>query len=411
MEALRSRLLPRFDSPLRRVPGGASASRRAIERRLESLGVSAEVRSALADEATLEISEQYRFNIENLIGTAKVPVGIAGPLRVNGLFAEGDYYVPLATTEAALVASYSRGAEILTTVGGCSAVTLGESIGRAPGFAFDSLGHAGTFAAWAATQYDAFAAECAATTSHGSLAGLKTTIEGNHVYLLFEFLTGDASGQNMATIATERICRYIIEASPVKPKYHFVEANLSGDKKASAQSFLSVRGRKVSAEVTIPAALIEKRLRTTPARIADYWRMAALGGVMSGTIGVHGHFANGLAALYLACGQDVAAVAESAIGVTRFELTPSGDLYAAATLPNLMVGTVGGGTSLPSQRACLEIMGLYGTGKVRAFGEVCAALCLAGELSIMGALCSGEFTRAHAKLARGKRAPADGCQE
>jgi hydroxymethylglutaryl-CoA reductase (NADPH) len=410
IEVLRKRLRPRFDPPSPRIAGGAAASANAIEKRLARLNASPETRSALADQATLDSCERYRANIEHLVGTVKIPVGIAGPLRVNGLFASGDYYVPLATTEAALVASYSRGAELITAAGGCAAVTLNEGVGRAPGFAFESLEQAGMFAAWAATQYEAFQKECSATTSHGSLTGVRTTVEGNHVYLHFEFLTGDASGQNMVTIATERICRFIETASPVRPRYYFVEANLSGDKKASAQSFVSVRGRKVSAELTVPAALIAKRLRTTPARMVDYWRMAALGGVMSGTIGVHGHFANGLAALYIACGQDVAAVAESAIGVTRLEVTDSGDLYAAATLPNLIVGTVGGGTSLPSQRACLDLMGLSGTGHVRALGEVCAAVCLAGELSIIGALCAGEFVRAHAKLARGRKTAPPECQ-
>jgi hydroxymethylglutaryl-CoA reductase (NADPH) len=360
----------------------------------------------LADAASVASAGLYQNNIEHLIGTLKIPVGIAGPLRVNGLFALGDYYVPMATTEAALVASYSRGAELLTASGGCAVATLNEGVGRAPGFAFASLEEAGAFAAWAAMQQDRFRRECASTTSHGALHDVRTTIEGNHVYLHFEFLTEDASGQNMATIATQAICKFIESSSPIRPQYWFVEANLSGDKKASALSFLGVRGRKVSAEAIVPAGLVEQRLRTTPARMVDYWRMAALGGVMSGTIGVHGHFANGLAAVYLACGQDAAAVAESATGVTRFEICPNGDLYAAATLPNLLVGTVGGGTSLPSQKACLGLMGLVGTGHTRALGEVCAALCLAGELSIIGALCAGEFVRAHQKLARGKSAGA-----
>jgi hydroxymethylglutaryl-CoA reductase (NADPH) len=128
--------------------------------------------------------------------------------------------------------------------------------------------------------------------------------------------------------------------------------------------------------------------------------MSALGGVLSGTLGVQGHYANGLAALYIACGQDAACVSESAVGVTRMETTDDGDLYVAVTLPNLIVGTVGGGTGLPTQRACLEILGLAGSGHARAFAEVAAALCLAGELSIIGALCAGHFTRAHQTLAR-----------
>ena len=134
--------------------------------------------------------------------------------------------------------------------------------------------------------------------------------------------------------------------------------------------------------------------------MADYGQISAMGGVMSGTIGVQGHYANGLAALYLACGQDAACVAESAVGVTRFEVDSRGGLYAAVTLPSLIVGTVGGGTSLPSQRACLEILGLAGSGKAQALAEVCAALALAGELSIVGALCAGEFARAHERLRR-----------
>jgi hydroxymethylglutaryl-CoA reductase (NADPH) len=243
---------------------------------------------------------------------------------------------------------------------------------------------------------------------------LRVTVEGNHVYLNFEFTTGDASGQNMVTLATDAVCDYIREHCPVQPQYAFVEGNLSGDKKASAQSFLLVRGKKVSAEALLPVELVRKRLNTTPERMVDYWRMSALGGVLSGTLGVQGHYANGLAALFLACGQDVACVAESAVGVTRFEVGAGGGLYACVTLPNIMVGTVGGGTGLPSQRACLELLGLAGAGQAQALAEVCAGLCLAGELSIIGALCSGNFSRAHKVLARSRaaarkrEAPADG---
>jgi hydroxymethylglutaryl-CoA reductase (NADPH) len=230
---------------------------------------------------------------------------------------------------------------------------------------------------------------------------MQVTVEGNHVYLRFDFHTGDAAGQNMVTIATQAICDYIREHSPVTPEYFFLEANMSGDKKASAQSFLTVRGKKVTAEVNLPEELVSKMLHTTPERMVDYWRMSAVGGVLSGTIGVQGHYANGLAALYIACGQDAACISESAVGVTRFELTSAGDLYAAVTLPNLIVGTVGGGTGLPSQKACLDLLGLAGPDHSRAFAEVAAALTLAGELSIIGALCADHFARAHQQLARG----------
>ena len=402
LEALEQDLATKSTAPAPKIPGGARLTREAIDRRWQVLAAGEETRANLLDLQTQEQMQQYERNIENFIGTVKLPIGLAGPLRVNGLFAQGDYYVPLATTEAALVASYSRGAKLISAVGGCTVMLLNEGVSRAPGFAFRNLEEVGKFMLWAIEQQATFKQIAESTTRHGKLTDMRITVEGNHVYLDFQFTTGDAAGQNMVTIATQAVCDYIRAQSPIAPQYAFVEANLSGDKKASAQSFLSVRGKKVTAEVTLPANLVQKRLRSTPEQMVNYWRMSAIGGTLSGTIGVQGHYANGLAALFIACGQDAACVAESAVGVTRFEVTETGALYAAVTLPNLIVGTVGGGTSLPSQRACLEILGLAGTGHAQAFAEVCAALLLAGELSIIGALCSDEFARAHQRLARGR---------
>ncbi len=388
------------------MPGASLTTSESIDRRWRLLQVSPESRSALLGPHDLHSTDLFARNIENLIGTIKIPVGLIGPLRVNGLFAQKDFYVPLATTEAALVASYHRGALLISESGGASAAVIAEGVSRAPGFAFNSIFDAGSFVAWAVGQLETFKKVAEGTTHHGELVDMRVTVEGNHVYLNFEFLTGDAAGQNMVTIATQAVCDHIIANTPIKPDHYFVEANLSGDKKASAQSFQSVRGRKVAAEVLLSADLIAKRLHTTPEQMAKYWRMSALGGVMSGTIGVQGHYANGLAALYIACGQDAACVSESAVGVTRFETTSDGSLYASVTLPNLIVGTVGGGTCLPSQKACLEILGLFGPGHARALAEVAGALALAGELSIIGALSAQQFSYAHQKRARGIEAPA-----
>jgi hydroxymethylglutaryl-CoA reductase (NADPH) len=355
--------------------------------------------AALADQATLATAELYGRNIEQMIGTVKLPLGLAGPLRVNGLNAAGDYYVPLATTEAALVASYARGAHVLMQAGGATAALLSDGMIRSPGFAFASVVEAGLFAIWAVDEIEALRAVAEATTHHGKLIEISPQLEGDHLYLLCRYTTGDAAGQNMVTIATEALCRYAIDHAPVTPLYWFVEANYSGDKKASALGFLNGRGRAATASALIDRATVEGLLHTTPERMHDYWRMSAVGGVMSGTIGIQGHYANGLAALFIATGQDAACVAEAAVGVTRMELR--GDaLFASVTLPNLPIGTVGGGTGLPSQQAALKIMGLAGAGHAAAFAEVTAALCLAGELSIIGALAAGEFTRAHHSLAR-----------
>ncbi|MDR9829374.1 hydroxymethylglutaryl-CoA reductase [Vibrio sp. FNV 38] len=396
---LKDRLAPQFGRPKKRLTPSPSISDKNLERRWNKID-NPQWQSQLLDTFTREQADLYNKNIEYFIGTVNVPVGVAGPLRVNGLFAQGDYLVPLATTEAALVASYHRGAQLLTAAGGASAMLLNEGVTRTPGFAFYNLVEAGQFVAWAVTQYAKFKQVAETTTSHGKLKDINVNIEGNHVYLVFEYLTGDASGQNMVTIATNAVFEFILQNSPIEPEYAFLDGNLSGDKKATAQTLRSVRGKKVTAEVHLSAELVEKYLHTTPERMMQFAQMTTVGGTLSGTIGINGHYANALAALYIACGQDAACVAESAVGMTRLEVNRDGGLYASVTLPNIMVGTVGGGTTLPTQKACLEMMGLSGNGQSQALAEVVAALCLAGELSIVGAFCAGHFSRAHHKLAR-----------
>lgn len=410
-EEITRRLAPKHHDGPPRVPGATRSEPAVVDQRWALLPHAAAAKAVIAAPEALARHETFARNIENFIGTVQVPVGLAGPLRVNGLAAQGDYYVPLATTEAALVASYHRGASVVTLAGGCTTLILNEGVGRAPAFAFASLPEAGAFVQWCLAHIEAFRAAAEATTRYGRLRDVRFTVEGNHVYLLLEYTTGDASGQNMVTIATQAVCDYIAAHCPVKPSAVFVEGNLSGDKKASAQSFQTVRGRKVSAEARLERKLVERHLHTTPEKMVDYWRMSAIGGVLSGTIGVQGHYANGLAALFLACGQDVACVSEAAVGVTRFEVEGNGGLYAAVTLPNLIVGTVGGGTGLPSQRAALEVLGLAGPGHARALAEVCAGLALAGELSIIAALSAGHFTSAHERLARGRKSTGPAASE
>jgi hydroxymethylglutaryl-CoA reductase (NADPH) len=402
IDDLAARLKPDLSPPPAHVPGGSIASPEAIERRWNILNSPA-AQADLLDARTAEQKHGYEHNIENFIGTTKIPVGIAGPLRVRGLFAQGDFYVPLATTEAALVASYSRGCALITEVGGASAILLNEGVSCSPGFAFSSIEALGRFVAWLLGQQEPIKLAAEQTSRFGKLIDLQLCIEGNHVYLILVFTTGDAAGQNMAAIATDAAFGWILANTPVKPTAAYVEANFSGDKRASAQSLQSVRGKKVTAEVTIPSELVRRRLHADVDRMVDFVRFGTVGGVMSGTLGTQGHYANGLAALFIATGQDAACVAEAAVGNTRMEKTSAGALYVAVTLPNLIVGCVGGGTKLPSQRACLEIMGMAGPGHARALAEIAAALCLAGEISIVGAICAGEFTRAHARLARGAR--------
>lgn len=373
-----------------------------VRQQLEARTEDPTIQAALFDPQTEADAEAYLANIENFIGTVKLPVGIAGPVRIRGSAANGDYPIPMATHEAALVASYHRGAIAISEAGGCTAVILNEGVSRVPCFTFENIRQAAAFLAWAVPQQDQFKSIAESTTRHGKLAEIKITVEGSNVFLHFNYTTGDAAGQNMVTVATQAVVDYIKSECPIPSKRIYVESNLSGDKKASAISFSSVRGKKVTCEVLLPAEVLQKRLGVSAKEMEDYWRVSSVGGVLSGSLGIQGHYANGLAALFIACGQDAACVAEAAVGVTRFEAR-EGALYAAVTLPNLIVGTVGGGTGLPSQSACLNLLGLHGAGHGRAFAELCAATALAGELSIIAALASGNFTRAHEILARRRK--------
>ena len=345
---------------------------------------------------------QLEGNIENFIGLTQIPTGVIGPLRIIGSAAKGDFYIPLATSEGALVASYHRGAKACLLCGGATSICLIEGVQRSPLFKFDNIADLGSFLIWVLDRLEKFREITAQTSRFARLLEMKTNIEGNHLILTFEYSTGDAAGQNMVTICTDVICKYMIEHAPVKPLMWFIEGNYSGDKKATLLSFTNVRGKKVTTEIRLSSEVIQNVLKTTPKAMAEYWRSSTIGAIQSGAIGAQGHYANGLAALFLATGQDVACISEAAVGITRMELTDCGGLYVSVTLPNLMIGTVGGGTSLPTQRECLQLMDCYGPGKAKKLAEICGALVLAGEISIAAALSAGHFSEAHQKFGRKK---------
>ncbi|PCH96860.1 MAG: 3-hydroxy-3-methylglutaryl-CoA reductase [Rhodobacteraceae bacterium] len=401
-EPVEQRMLPN-DEDFTTLRPVRTASSQSIEKYWARL-VGAETASQndknqLADPSTIENAELFSANIENFIGTVKIPVGIIGPLRVNGLNANDDYHVPMATTEAALVASYARGAYAATKSGGISTAVLYEGVIRTPAFVFDSLLTAGRFVEWVVSTIDTLKDTAESTTNYGKLVSVEPVVDNNIVFLICRYTTGDAAGQNMVTIATNALCEHIARDCPVTIENWYIEGNFSGDKKASFLGMVTGRGRKVSASVTLTAEVVEKTLGTTVQAMLDYGRVANLGSHLSGQLGAQAHFANGLAAIYIATGQDAACVAESAIGITRMEARGD-DLFCCVTMPNILVGSVGGGTSLPSQSAGLNILGLKGAGKGAALAEVTAATCLCGEISIVAAIAAGHFTRAHENLAR-----------
>ncbi|MEM7681242.1 MAG: hydroxymethylglutaryl-CoA reductase [Planctomycetota bacterium] len=416
MDALAERFLPSDQAMSTRLSGSGQVDAASLDRRWDLLAKNLErtlgqAREELCDPRTRARLDRYQANIENCIGTAELPVGLAGPLRVCGVHARGDYYVPLATTEAALVASCTRGAQAVSLSGGCRCAVVRRGLSRAPGFVFECLADAGRFALWVTEHIDALRQSAESTTRHGKLIDIRVHLEGRHVHLICEYTTGDAAGQNMVTLATDALCQHLLAHCPTQPTRWFVEANMSGDKKASAISFIGVRGRKVVAEAVIPKQVVERRLGTDAESMETYWRVSSLGAVSSGAMGVQGHVANVLAGMYIACGQDAACVAESSVGITRMEARPGQDLYVSVTLPAVVVGTVGGGTGLPSAQACLALLGLPEADPADALAEIVAATALAGELSIVAALAAGDFTQAHRALARDRAEPADTSEE
>jgi hydroxymethylglutaryl-CoA reductase (NADPH) len=279
---------------------------------------------------------------------------------------------------------------------------LTESLQRAPLFKFKNLQEVGGFMYWILSQFEKFQEIVESNSRFAKLEDFKLNMEGKHVVVVFEYQTGEAAGQNMVTLCTDAICKYIIENVPTKPLHWFIESNYSGDKKATAVSFTTVRGKKITAESTIKRQIVKEVLGTTPEKIHKYWLSSSVTAVQSGSIGIQGHFANGLTALFMATGQDVACVSEAYVGITRMEVDEDGDLYVTVTLPSLVIGTIGGGTGLPTQKECLKLLGCEGPGSARKFAEICGATILAGELSIAAAIANGNFSKAHKLFGRKK---------
>jgi hydroxymethylglutaryl-CoA reductase (NADPH) len=343
--------------------------------------------------------EVTRGNIENFMGVAQVPLGLAGPLRVNGEHATGEFLIPLATTEGSLVASYNRGMKALNLAGGVTCTISGDCMQRAPVFVFDSAREARDFRDWV----DAHVADVrrvAEATSHvARLLFIETYLSNKFAYLRFNFATGDAAGQNMVGRATFAACQWILEQVPGIRRF-YLESNFATDKKASHVNMLRTRGKRVTAEAVVPRAVLRDHLRVEPETLQAHGGVANVGALLSGTNNNGLHSANAITALFIATGQDVANVAEGSAALVYSEVTAAGDFYLSITLPSLIVATYGGGTGLPTQRECLELLGCYGKGRVNKLAEIVAGVVLAGELSLAAAISSLEWVSAHERFGR-----------
>ena len=343
-------------------------------------------------------------NVDNMIGGVQVPLGVAGPVTVDGGALSGERYLPMATTEGALVASINRGCAAIEAAGGATARVTKNGMTRAPAFRVADVAEADALAAWVRDNESALREAAESTTSHGELLGVTPYVVGNNVYLRFRFDTKDAMGMNMVTIATGEASA-VVEAE-TDASLVALSGNLCSDKKPAAVNAVEGRGRSVAADVEIPRDVVADRLHTTPEAMAEInTRKNHVGSAKAGSLGFNAHVANAVAAMFLATGQDEAQVVEGANAITTAETTAEGDLYASVSLASLEVGTVGGGTKLPTQAAGLDVLGVRGGGdppgsNADALAEAIAVGALAGELSLLAALGSRHLASAHEDLGR-----------
>lgn len=346
-------------------------------------------------------SELMRGNIENPIGVAQVPMGVAGPVLVLGQNARGLFYVPMATTEGALLRSYERGMVALTKAGGVQTALLADENQTAPAFFFDDVAQAGEFQGWLEANIGDMREVVSATTRHGKLVNLKCYQTGRQVIVNFGFRTGDAQGMNMIVRATDAVCQWI--QSHYSGTRYFLFSGLCGEKRASGFLMTRGKGKRVTAGALLPNDVLRLYLHTTADQMFRVWQSTVVGNLQAGAIGYTGHAANGLAAIFIATGQDVANVVNSSCAVTIFEPHSEG-LFVSVTLSALSVATVGGGTGLPTPREALRIMDCMGAGKASKLAEIVAATILGGEVSMGAAIASGEFVGAHERYGRNRPA-------
>ncbi|NNF57153.1 MAG: hydroxymethylglutaryl-CoA reductase [Rhodothermaceae bacterium] len=352
---------------------------------------------------------QYSFdphtlggNIEAFVGAAQVPLGVAGPLTVNGEYAQGDFLIPMATTEGTLVASYNRGMKVLNLSGGVTCTVSEDAMQRAPVFIFESAREARDFKAWLGENMEPIRAAGESTTSIGKLRDIDTYLSNKFAFCRFNWTTGDAAGQNMVGRATFAACSWILENNDTIRRF-YLESNFATDKKASQVNIMRTRGKRVTAECTVKGDVLRQHMRVEPSGLHYHWGIAGgIGSILSGANNNGLHSPNGITAMFIATGQDVANVSESSAALLYTELTPDDDLYMSITIPSLIVATYGGGTGLATQNECLRLLGCSGRDRVKKFAEIIAGVVLAGEISLASAISSNDWVSSHEKFGRNR---------
>ena len=385
------------------IPGRGLVTSASTNMRLDFLKTN-NIKTNVIAEANLDLSD-IKNNIESYIGSTEIPLGIVGPLLFNDSGIQELTYCSAGTLEGALVASMNRGAKVISKSGGFSAEVKWQKMTRSPMFIFELEEEAACFKTYIEGAFQDIKKVAEAYSNHAELIDVTTIQLNNVVHLKFTYCTGDASGQNMTTTCTWHAILHIAEQfksiKNITPVDFVIEGNGASDKKVSQYNINSGRGIHVTAECTIPETIIERVLRTTSDKLLSCFYPSRKLAEQDGMIGYNINVANSIAAIFVATGQDLASIHESSTGILHLEKRGEG-LYIKLTLPNLVIGSVGGGTSLPKQQEALELMKCYGSGKVNRFAKLMAGFALGLEISTYAAIVSGEFAKAHEKLGRNK---------
>ncbi|CAF1140857.1 unnamed protein product [Adineta steineri] len=357
--------------------------------------------------------EHYDYSLvinqccENVIGYVQLPIGYAGPLRVDDKY----YYIPLATTEGALVASTNRGCKAVSmSKTGIETIVFNDGMTRGPVLKFNSIRQAYEAYQWLDENFDEVKQYFDRTSSYARLTSIKRNLAAHYLFVRFVATTGDAMGMNMLSKGVEAVLTLIRSKWPDSVDIISISGNYCIDKKPSALNWIDGRGKSVVAEAVISQEILEQVLKTNASRLVELNQSKnLLGSIMAGSIGgFNAHAANIVAAMFIACGQDPAQVVSSSNCLTWLETTgpEKRDLYISCTMYSLEVGTIGGGTKLSAQKACLQMLGIDGS-CIQMPGEnscqlarlICSTV-LAGELSLMSALATNDLVHSHLRLNR-----------
>ncbi|KAL9395264.1 hypothetical protein Peur_014549 [Populus x canadensis] len=354
------------------------------------------------------------------VGYVQIPVGIAGPLSLNGM----EFMVPMATTEGCLVASTNRGCKAIYASGGASSVLYADGMTRAPVVRFETAKRASELKLFLEDpdNFDTLSVVFNRSSRFGRLQGIQCAMAGKNLYIRFKCSTGDAMGMNMVSKGVQNVLDFLqadfpdMEVIGLSVFLHILSGvdigNYCSDKKPAAVNWISGRGKSVVCEAIIKEEIVKKVLKTSVASLVELNMLKNLAGsAIAGALGgFNAHASNIVSAVFIATGQDPAQNVESSNCITMMEAVNDGkDLHISVTMPSIEVGTVGGGTQLASQSACLNLLGVKGASREAAgsnsvlLANIVAGSVLAGELSLMAAIAQGQLVKSHMKYNRSSK--------